>query len=131
MKHLTNEQITAACAELDMIRDAHLKNSFVANIEGRKEDADRHMAHATAMHWAIQKLMEDWTDHKKIKDYQEAIIHKPLMDIVDRMKEDGTWPFDDSATSSANPFKATASGVPNGTDITYDGGMAFVGKSHT
>jgi|JI9StandDraft_1071089.scaffolds.fasta_scaffold165580_2 hypothetical protein len=131
MKHLTNEQITAACAELDIVRSNRLNNAFIANIEGRKEDADRHTAAATAMHWAIQKLMEDWTDHKKIKDYQEAIMHKPLMDIVDRMKEDGTWPFDDSATSSANPFKATASGVPNGTDITYDGGMAFVGKSHT
>lgn len=64
MKHLTNEQITAVSTELDMIRDAHLKNSFVANIEGRKEDADRHMAHATAMHWAIQKLMEDWVADK-------------------------------------------------------------------
>ena len=131
MKYLSNDQISAASAELDIIRSNSLQNFLVAKIEGREDDAKLRLDHAIAMHWAIQKLMEDWTDHKKIKDYQEAIMHKPLMDIVDRMKEDGTWPFDDSATSSANPFKATASGVPNGTDITYDGGMAFVGKSHT
>jgi len=80
MKLLTNEQITAACAELDIVRSNRLNNAFIANLEGRKEDADRHMAAATAMHWAIQKLMEDWSSDGLYMDapFIKAVSDNPF-----------------------------------------------------
>jgi len=60
MKYLSNDQISAVSAELDIIRSNSLQNFLVAKIEGREEDAKFRLDHAIAMHWAIQKLMEDW-----------------------------------------------------------------------
>lgn len=109
MKLLTNEQITAACAELDIVRSNRLNNAFIANIEGRKEDADRHTAAATAMHWAIQKLMEDWnvasypTGESVPSGLQHFITH---------------WAGD----PATNPY----SGFGQGPHITYKDGVASV-----
>jgi hypothetical protein len=62
MKTMTNRQIEIVCSDLEIRKDAALNNYLVQRIENRTAEAEQSIEKAIACHWAVQKLMQDWSN---------------------------------------------------------------------